>query len=134
MGLAEKRAINDLTTTKFPQWQKQVQEAAGFPLTLEVKWDTLAVDGYAHIYNEWETVFITPLVATLRSICGDQMGKDALKAKFNKVVIQNVKDTANPASSIDFDGSTLVLDHSFANVDYHFERSKAWTEALEKVL
>lgn len=134
MGLAEKRAIQDLTTTKFPQWQKQVQEAAGFPLVLEFKWDTLAVADYAHMYSDWETVFITPLVATLRSICADQMGKDALKAKFNKVVCQNTIACHYGEGAISFEGSTIVLDHEFSNVDYHFERSKAWTEALEKNL
>lgn len=134
MGLAEKRAINELQTTKFPVWQKQVQEAAGVPMTLEVKWDTLAVPEYAHLYSDWEKVFITPLVATFKSISADQMGKDALKAKFNKVVCQNVKDTAYGEAAIEFDGSTIVLDHSFANVDYYEERTKYWIAALESKL
>ena len=134
MGLAEKRALNDLSTMKLPQWQRQIQEVCGFPITLEMKWDTLAAEGYTHMYGDWETVFITPIIATLRGICADQLGKDALKEKFNKVVCQNTKDCSNGENSISFEGSTIIFDHGFCNVDYHFKRSKAWTEALGKVL
>ena len=133
MGLAEKRAISNLTA-KQPEWHKQIQETCGFPMQFEVKWDTLAVDDYAHIYDQWELVFMKPFLMTLKSICADQMGKDALKAKFNKVVFQNISGTAYGDTSIHFDDNVIVLDHSFANVDYYDERAKAWTEALEKVL
>ncbi|MES2525676.1 MAG: hypothetical protein V4598_01260 [Bdellovibrionota bacterium] len=133
MGLAEKRAISTLTA-KQPEWQKQINDVCGFNMALEVKWDTLAVDGYGHIYDQWETVFMTPFMATLKGICADQMGKDALKAKFNKVVFQNISGTSNGDYAIKFDDNVIVLDHSFSNVDYHEERAKAWTQALEKVL
>ena len=133
MGLAEKRAISTLQS-KQPVWQKQIDEVCGFHMELEVKWDTLAVADYAHIYDQWETVFMTPFLDTLKSICADQMGKDAFKAKFNKVVFQNISGAYYGDNSIHFDDNVIVLDHSFSNVDYHNERSAAWIKKIESVL
>ena len=42
MGLAERRIIRDFEENDLPGLKSQVEEAAGFPVAIEVHWDNLA--------------------------------------------------------------------------------------------
>ncbi len=134
MGLKEKRAIAELQA-KLPQWTEQIKTASkGIITSVEVNWDTLAVEDQSQNYEAWEQIFIKPIVMTLDSICADKMGQDSLKAKYKKVKIQNVKDCHYGEGSIEFSGDSIVLDHSLSNVDYWEDSAKAWISAIENTL
>ncbi len=136
MGLAERRAAKNFETNLLPGLKKQINEAAGFDVLLDVKWDTLAVDGYAESYdNFFPTVYFRPLIDALKAITIDDMGKEALKSSLKAVIIQNTRDSGNASAMPSFSGGTLTLDHSpSTNLGDEEARARAIRETLEKVL
>ena len=93
MGLVERRAAADFQERHLPALMKKVHQAAGFPLTVEVKWDTLSIDGQSDQYAKcWPDTYFEPLITGLARIAKDDMGRAVLKAGVKKVVIQNEAD------------------------------------------
>lgn len=136
MGLAERRAAKQFETSQFPQLKKAIDEAAHFEVPVEVRWETLSADGYAHLYEEaWPKVYFKPLVEALKAICIDDMGRDALKAGLKKVVIQNTLGVYSAGSMVGFVDGVLTLDHEPAtNVDDVDDRKAAIQQKLEAAL
>ncbi|MGN6110522.1 MAG: hypothetical protein ACTHU0_35795 [Kofleriaceae bacterium] len=135
MGLAERRAIKEFETTIYPGLKKQIDEAAGFEVALEVKWDTLAKDEeYVKSWAEaWPKLFFEPIIDAFKRICIDDMGKEALKEGLKKVVVQNTKESYSSYWAA-FEAGVLTLDHQFTNVDYVSERTDTLVGVLEKGL
>ncbi|MBC8142426.1 MAG: hypothetical protein H7Y38_13410 [Armatimonadetes bacterium] len=136
MGLAERRAAKAYQDDRYPLLLKQVQEAAQTEIPLEVKWDTLATDGYAGSYDEtWTKVYFTPLIDALKSICRDDMGRDALREGVQKIVIQNTTGAYYGDRWSSLHDKTLTLDHEpVTNADNVKERTDGLIEVLEKNL
>ena len=135
MGLAERRAVKEFEDKVFPERKKQVDAVEGFSVLIDGKWDTLAVQGYSHLYKEaFPKVYFTPLVNALKTVCVDEMGKESLKAGLKKVVIANTKGNYY-GSGFTFEGGILNLNHEpCSNIDNIDERSQANQEMLEKRL
>ena len=133
MGLAERRAAKEFETKRFPQFKKDIDEAAGFDVPVTVAWDTLALDGESHLYDEcWPKVYFVPLIAALKAITIDDMGKEALKGGLKKIEIQNRADTSNGSRIATFEGGTLVLDNNpHTNIDDVEDRTKSIQSLLE---
>jgi hypothetical protein len=118
LGLGERRAIKKYQDETYPALLKAIQDAAGFPLEVEVQWEVIAQLGQADLYSDpgyWTQIYFQPLAAAMASITQDQMGKDALKAGLKKVVITYDAATA-PATNYP-DGITVadgVLTINFA--------------------
>jgi hypothetical protein len=136
MGLVERRAVKEFETKRFPQFKKDIDEAAGFEVPVTVAWDTLALEGEAHLYDEcWPQVYFVPLIAALKAITIDDMGKEALKAGLKKIEIQNRAGTYYGDRMASFDGGTLLLDHKpHTNVDDVKDRTKGIQTLLESKL
>jgi len=136
MGLAERRAAKEFETTHYPALKKKLDEAAGFELVLDVKWETLAVDGMQHLYAEcWPKVYFEPLEKALRAIARDDMGKEALKGSLVKVVVQNVGDVSYYDAWARFDDGVLTVDHKpTTNVDDIDPRARAVQNTVEAKL
>lgn len=136
MGLAERRAAKEFETKRFPQFKKDIDAAAGFEVPVEVKWDTLALEGESHLYEEcWPKVYFVPLIDALKSITSDDMGKEALKASLKKIEIQNRADVSYGERIAHFDGGTLLLDHKpHTNVDDVKDRTNGIRTLLESKL
>lgn len=136
MGLVERRAAKEFETKRFPQIKKEIDEAAGFEVPLEIKWDTLSIDGESQHYDtNWPKVYFQPLVQALKGITFDDMGKDALKAGLKKVEIQNVSGASSGNAMVSFKDGVLVLDHKpHTNVDNVSERAKSIQQLLESKL
>ena len=80
MGLAERRVIHEFQTKELSVLEGQVEEAAGFKVPVEVNWDALTPEGESRLYAEsWRKVYFEPLIAALKAIGGDEMGREALK-------------------------------------------------------
>ncbi|GAA4724282.1 hypothetical protein [Phytohabitans rumicis] len=135
MGLAERRAAEQFKTEEFPGWQRQIDEAAGFEVPVEVEWAELAVDDYASRYTEFfPKVYFQPLVRALAAITIDDMGKDALKDSLTKIVIRNTDAYASD-TGFSFTGGVLTIDHRPAtNLDHDDDRAKWLQELLESAL
>ncbi|WP_223644072.1 hypothetical protein [Corallococcus sp. EGB] len=136
MGLAERRAAKEFETKRFPQFKKDIDEAAGFEVPVTVAWDTLTLEGESHLYDEcWPKVYFVPLIEALKGITIDDMGKEALKSSLKKIEIQNRADTGNASRIASFENGTLLLDNNpHTNVDEVTERTKAIQSLLESKL
>jgi hypothetical protein len=136
MGLAERRAAKEFETKRFPQFKKDIDTAAGFDVPVTVAWDTLALEGESHLYDEcWPKVYFVPLIEALKGITFDDMGKEALKAGLKKIEIQNRAGTSYGDRMATFDGGTLLIDHKpHTNVDDVDDRTKGIRTLLESKL
>jgi hypothetical protein len=131
MGLNERRAAKAFQDTKFPALKAALDAAAGFPLELEVAWDTLTHEGSSALYDEgWTKVYFTPLATALGAVGVDAMGKEAMKASLKRVVIRD-----EGSSWPEFEGGVLTLKYpALSNLDDGSERAKTIQETLEKGL
>ncbi len=145
-GLAERRAIKEYQDSKFPEFKKQIDAAAGFDVKVTVNWDKLAVPGQAEHYLEDEyisDIFFYPLIEALKSVAKDEMGKTALKSSLKEIVITYDAATA-PASNYKngypFENGVLTINNQpWSNSDgrdgsNYKDRVKAITENLEEKL
>ena len=139
-GLAERRAIASYQQGQYPALEKAIQDAAGFPVPVEVAWDQLAIAGDAKYYTEdgyfGRTIF-EPLAAALREIGKDEMGRDALKLKLKRIRVRydEKTSTSNYANSLAFTSGVLDVNwRPFANTADFQERVAAVAQLLEKNL
>ncbi len=131
MGLAERRAVKQFETEKLPTLQADIDHVAGFNVPIEINWDAIAANGYADQYNEFfYKVYFLPLLEALKSICIDDLGKEALKDGLKKVIVTN-----ESSSHPNFTSGILKLPYnSVANIDYWMERKKNIQTVLENGL
>lgn len=136
MGLAERRATKTFQDKSYPALKADIEKLAGFPVPLEINWEQLAKDSYADTYEEaWRKVYFVPVCDALKSVCRDELGKDALKAGLKKILFCNTKDTYSAESAVSFTGGELTIDHDpVTNVDDVKYRADAVLKALEKGL
>jgi hypothetical protein len=131
MGLAERRAVKAFQDTKYPKIKQEIDAVAGFAVTLDVQWDTLAAEGYAEYYEDaFPKVFFRPLIEALKGVCVDDLGKEALQAGLKKVIIAD-----NGGNEVSFQFGTLSISYyAVANLDYWTERKTEIQTILEKGL
>lgn len=136
MGLTERRAAKQFETTRFPTLTKEVQDAAGFAVPLEVNWDAIATEGNAHLFEQcWPQVYFQPLIAAFKEVASDDMGKEALKGALKKVVVHNTSDISYAGRMVRFEAGVLTIDHApTTNAHQVDERTRAIRETLEKAL
>jgi hypothetical protein len=140
-GLAERRAIAAYRQDKWPAIEQGIQQAAGFAVPVEVEWDQLTVPGDAAHYADdaffGKTIF-EPLTTALRGITRDQMGRDALRAKLQRIHVRYDEKTvpaSNYPNGLAFrDGMLDINWRPFANVHDLQPRIEALTQVLEKNL
>ncbi len=116
MGLAERRrvaAIKDLA----PRFQKELNDAIASEMPFEL--DVASFPEDAKVLDCWDWYFESygpPLVVkVMKSVCADQLGRDAVKAKFDKIVFRNAaKSDEDPGDkSVAIDNRALVVCESF---------------------
>jgi hypothetical protein len=136
MGLQERRAVKTFQDGSYQNLTNEINTLAGYPLELDVNWDTLALEEYSHMYDEGFTkVYFTPLINALKDITTDDMGKEALKETLKKVVIKNEAGNCYGSTAYKFDGGVLTIDHlPFSNIDNITERSEELSKLLMKNL
>ena len=134
MGLAERRATLEFQTTLYPGLKKQIDDAAGFEVPMEINWDSLAEPNEARIYNEyWAKIYFEPLIAALKSVCADDLGKQALKDSLKKVEILRTGQYYD-GKGFSYEAGVLKLDDKLTNVDHIQDRTDAIISTLEKAL
>lgn len=136
MGLAQKRISQEYQTTEFPKWKADFEKIVGFEIPIEVKWDTMLDDTYSDKkqYFDWYgLVYFQPLSDVFRSLCADDMGREAVKSSVKKIVIEQT-DTGSPKAST-FDNGELRIKHRFnTNVDNVKDRTDTWLKLIESKL
>jgi hypothetical protein len=131
MGLAERRASDDFQTNHYPALKTKIDEAAGFDVPIEVRWDTMQRQGkYVTQWPDaWPKIYFAPIIEAFKLIGRDAMGKQALKEGVKKIVVQDTTTSFSSAWATFQDG-TLTLDYQFTNLG----DIKARTETLVKTL
>ena len=110
MGLNERRKIKELQETTLPERVKEIEEICGKAIPYEVDWDSLADD--LEGLNFLDNISCHRLNMALRTICMDDMGKEAVRDALNLVKLGNVKDKAQ--MKISFDGGVLEMHCAYA--------------------
>jgi hypothetical protein len=117
MGLAERRRIATIRDQLAPRFQKELSEALGFELPFELDAGSFPED--SKVLDCWDWYFESygpPMVVTvMKAICADALGRDAVAAKFDKIVFRNAaKSEAEPGDkSVAIDDRTLTVAESF---------------------
>src|SRR3954469_17578713 len=89
MGLNERRKIKELQDTTLPERVKEIAEICGQPVRYEVDWESLADD--AEGLNFLDNISCHRLNMALRTICTDDMGKEAVRDGLRLIRLKNVK-------------------------------------------
>ncbi len=117
MGLAERRRILQIKESHAPRFQKELNEAVGFELPLEIELasfpeDKTVLDCYDYYYESYGPGL---LVTVFRHVCQDQLGKDAVKAKIQKIILRNTAASAEQSGekAARLEGGTLIVEESF---------------------
>ena len=110
MGLNERRKIKELQETTLPGRVKEIEEICGAPIPYEVDWDSLADDMEA--LNFLDNISCHRLNMALRTICLDDMGKQAVREGLKKIKLKNVKTQAE--MSMTFTGGVLEMHPAYA--------------------
>lgn len=108
MGLVERRKIKELQETTFPDRVKEIEEICGKPISYEVDWDSLAAEGLNFIDN----LSCHRLNMALRTICIDDLGREAVRDGLSLIKLKNVKDKAD--MSISFADGVLEMHCAYA--------------------
>ena len=141
VGLAERRAIAAYRQQNWPPIEQAIRGAAKFDVPIDVEWDQLTIPGDASHYADddyfGKTIF-EPLIAALNNITSDQMGRDALKAKLQRIHVRFDEKTA-PASNypngLSFKNGVLDINwRPYSNTADVLDRTKALTQIMEQNL
>lgn len=134
-GLKERRAVKEFQELVYPGIKNEIDKIAGFDVSVEVDWKSLAKDGNSGLYKEaFPKVYFNPLIEAFKEICADDMGKGALKDGLKKVVVKNSSDAYSP-SKFSFKDGTLTIDHSpITNINDVKERKSKILKLLEQGL
>src|SRR3982750_297888 len=110
MGLNERRKIKELQDVTLPGRVKEIEEICGKAIPYEVDWDSLADD--AEGLNFIDNISCHRLNMALRTICIDDMGKEAVREGLRLIKLKNVKD--KDEMSISFEDGVLEMHCAYA--------------------
>jgi hypothetical protein len=110
MGLGERRKIKELQDVTFPERVKEIEEICGKAIPYEVDWESLADD--AEGLNFIDNISCHRLNMALRTICIDDMGKEAVREGLRLIKLKNVKDKSD--MSIAFNDGVLEMHCAYA--------------------
>jgi hypothetical protein len=105
MGLIEKRKMKELQDKTVPERTAELAEITGAAIQYDVKWDSFADDLEA--LNFFDNLAFHRINMAFRSICIDDMSKDAVKEGVTTISLENVKESAD--KSISFAGGVLEM-------------------------
>jgi hypothetical protein len=130
VGLNERRKIKELQDVTLPGRVKEIEEICGVGIPYEVDWDSLADD--AQGLNFLDNLSCHRLNMALRSICLDDMGKEAVRDGLKLVRLKNAKD--KESMQISFAGGVLEMHCAYALGAEGMFNDNAIREVLEKGL
>jgi hypothetical protein len=110
MGLTERRKIKELQETTLPGRVKEIEEICGKAISYDVDWDSLAED--AEGLNFLDNISCHRLNMALRSICIDDLGKEAIRESLRMIKLKNVKNKDD--MSITFNDGVLEMHCAYA--------------------
>jgi hypothetical protein len=76
----------------FPEREKEIVEAAGYPLTLDVNWAEIGVPGFRNFTGYkalFDYVYFRPVHEALKAFTADDIGKNELKQTVRTISFRN---------------------------------------------
>ena len=136
MGLPERRAVAAYQKDVFPRWQQKFDEFLGYHLDIQVDWATLGTgaDGQSGVFEKgFDAIYFEPLMAALKDIAIDDMGKQALKEGFHVYAISGVE--PEDRRYYKFENKQLSYGMTFCNIEnYVNERRQRIVNLFEEKL
>ena len=130
MGLEERRKMKELQEVTFPGRVKEIEEICGAPIPYDVDWSSLANDLEA--LNFIDNISCHRLNMALRTICIDEMGREAVREGLKQVRLKNV---AEPAQrQLSFKDGVLEMHCAYAQRTDGMHSDNAIREVLMKGL
>lgn len=88
MGLAERKAIAAAKDSDYKEFEEQVKSICGFEVKLTFDW--AMVENHADCIwicasKRYNGYMFEPVTAALKNICGDDMGREAIKAGLKEI-------------------------------------------------
>lgn len=133
MGLEERRKAKEFQEEQYPELKAEIDEAATFEVDIDVNWDSLTeTDSNMDLWHDgWTKVFFKPLANAFDEITVDELGKEALEANLESVVITNDEGNKYASNFASFEDGVLTLDHQpCVNVRKVEERTDAIVSEL----
>lgn len=97
MGLEEKRKIKELQEVTLPERVKEIEEITGVAIPYDVDWDSLADDSQGLTFLD--NLSCHRLNMALRTICVDELGKEAIAETLTSIRLVNVASAADKTLS-----------------------------------
>ena len=110
MGLNERRKIKELQETTFPGRVREIEEICGRAISYDVDWDSLADN--AEALNFIDNISCHRLNMALRTICQDEMGKEAVRNGLKSIKLKNVNEKSS--MRINFQDGVLEMECAYA--------------------
>ncbi len=110
MGLVERRKIKELQETILPEREKEIEEICGKPIPYEV--DLSSIEGDLEGLNFLDNLSCHRLNMALRTICQDDLGKEAVRDGLTLIKLKNVKDKSE--MQMTFTGGVLEMHCAYA--------------------
>jgi hypothetical protein len=110
MGLEERRRIKELQEVTLPGRVKEIEEICGKAVPYEVDWASLADD--AEGLNFLDNISCHRLNMALRTICVDDLGREAVREGLSLVRLKNVK--SRDEMRMTFEGGVLEMHCAYA--------------------
>lgn len=130
MGLMERRKIKELQETTLPERVQEIAEICGKAIPYDVDWESLADD--LEGLNFLDNLSCHRLNMALRTICLDELGKEAVREGLTLIKLKNVKDKAE--MQMTFEGGVLEMHCAYAlQTDGMFRDSDICTLLLAKL-
>ncbi|MEY8860834.1 DUF6882 domain-containing protein [Tenacibaculum singaporense] len=133
MGLKEKRAVQTFKNESFPALEAEINNKAGFNVSLNIAWDTLVEDKFSHLYNDtFPKIYFQPLIEAIKAVNIDEIGGELLKNGLKEVKIVNENNEHNLERAITFVDGVLTINHSpIMNADKVEEKTERIVHLLE---
>ena len=98
MGLEERRKIKDYQDRQVPERTAELKEITGTPIAYDIDWATFADD--AEAINYLDNVAFHRINMAMRTLCIDDLAKEALRDGLKTIRIKNVKEETQRGMSL----------------------------------
>jgi hypothetical protein len=110
MGIQERRKVQELQQTVLPERSKEIAEICGLAVPYEVDWASIENDAAA--LNFLDNLSCHRLNMALRTVCVDEMGRQAVREGLVLVRLRNVTDLAQMHMALN--GGVLEMHCAYA--------------------
>jgi hypothetical protein len=110
MGLLERRKIKEIEDEILPGRVQEIAEICGQEIPYEVDWESF--DNDLEALNFMDNISCHRLNMALRTICCDDMGKEAIRESIKTIKLKNVP--TKDEMSISFGGGVLEMHCAYA--------------------